>query len=530
MTHLLLEYPLLLLFVIIALGYVLGRIKIGSFSLGVAGALFAGIGLSAWNDQLMLPPLVQTLGLLLFVYTTGLALGPTFFSVMRKTGLRDNLFTLGIIIAGAVVTFAAAKFFAMDPELGAGMYTGIFTVTPALAGVLESLPPGSAEPIIAYSIAYPFSVVVSLLLLGFFRKIWKIDQAEAAEAGDTIDQHVVRYTREEPCSVRDVAMFSGATIAISRLSKRGKLRVAKSTDVIENGSLVTIVGTNSETKKAVDWMGEEVPDTKSELEDVQFGFRRVFISNAALAGKTIHELDLDRKYSVIVTRVRRGDVDMVARDDLTIESGDRVRIVGKQKDVQRASQFLGDSYKHASEMNIFTFSVGIALGILLGMVTIPLPSGASFQLGMAGGTIIVALIFGAMRRTGTLVWQIPYSTNLSIRQFGLVIFLAGVGSQAGGSLVEALSNPMSYILMALAVVISLIITGSMILIGYKVMKTPFTKLSGMVAAMNTQPATLAFANDQTKTDQANIGYATVYPLALISKIVVAQILLILLML
>ena len=198
MTHLLLEYPLLLLFVIIALGYVLGRIKIGSFSLGVAGALFAGIGLSAWNDQLMLPPLVQTLGLLLFVYTTGLALGPTFFSVMRKTGLRDNLFTLGIIIAGAVATFAAAKFFAMDPDLGAGMYTGIFTVTPALAGVLESLPPGSAEPIIAYSIAYPFSVVVSLLLLGFFRKIWKIDQAEAAEAGDTIDQHVVRYTREEP--------------------------------------------------------------------------------------------------------------------------------------------------------------------------------------------------------------------------------------------------------------------------------------------------------------------------------------------
>ena len=528
MTETLINNPLLTLFIIVAAGYALGRVKIGNFSLGVAGALFAGIALSAWDDRLALPSLVHTLGLLLFVYTTGLALGPTFFSAMKKSGMRDNMFTLGVIVAGVIAAFFAAKFFAIEAGLAAGMYTGIFTVTPALAGVLESLPEGSAEPIIGYSLAYPFSVVVSLLLLGAFRKVWKIDQAEALETGDTLDQHVVRYTREDPCAVRDVAMFAEAKIAISRLSKRGKLRVAKSTDIIEKGSFVTIVGTSMDTKKAVEWMGEEVPDAKSELEDVQFGYRRVFISNNELAGLTIGELSLDRKYDVTVTRVRRGDVDMIANDDLAVEPGDRLRIVGRQKDVQRASKFLGDSYKHASEMNIFTFAVGMTLGMLVGMIAIPLPSGAVFSLGAAGGVIIVALILGALRRTGRFVWQIPYSTNLSIRQFGLVIFLAGVGSQAGGSLMEALADPMSYIVMALAVALSLLITGAMIIIGYKFMKIPYSKLSGMVAAMNTQPATLAFANDQTKADQANIGYATVYPLSLVSKIILAQILLIVL--
>ncbi len=526
MTELLINTPLLTLFVIIALGYALGKIRIGNFSLGVAGALFAGIAISAWEPKLALPSFIHTLGLVMFVYTTGLALGPTFFSTMKKSGLRDNIFTFSIIFSGAVISFLAAKYFVLETGMAAGMYTGIFTVTPALAGVLEAMPKGSVEPIIGYSIAYPFSVIVSLLLIGFFRKLWSIDKQEASDTVSSIDHYTVRYTRDEPCAVRDVPMLSDTNIAISRLSKRGKLRVAKSTDIIEKDSLVTIVGTQSASRKAAAWMGEPAPDAKSELENTQFGYRRVFISNNSLAGLTVSGLELDRKFNVIITRVRRGDVDMVAHDDLAVEPGDRLRIVGRQDDVKKASKYLGDSYRLASEMNVFTFAIGMAIGIAVGFISIPLPNGTVFQLGAAGGTIVVALILGALRRTGSLVWQIPYSTNHAIRQFGLVMFLAGVGSQAGGSLVDALSDPKSYIVMALAFGISIIITLIMIIVGYKFMKIPYSKLSGMVAAMNTQPATLAFANDQTKTDQANIGYATVYPMSLISKIVIAQILLI----
>lgn len=526
MNDVLINSPILTLFVIIASGYVLGRLRIGNFSLGVAGALFAGIALSAWEPQLALPSLIHTLGLVMFVYTTGLALGPTFFATIRKTGLRDNLFTFGILVFGVVLSFIAAKYFVIETGLAAGMYTGAFTVTPALASVLEALPKESAEPIIGYSLAYPFSVIASLLLLGMFRKLWKVDEQETSSDSDGINPYTVRYTREEPCSVQHVAMLSGTNIAISRISKHGKLRVAKSTDVIEKDSLVTVVGTREASQKAAAWMGEIAKDAKLELENTQLGYRRVFISNNKLAGLTVEKLQLDSKYNVIVTRVRRGDVDMVAHDDLVVEPGDRLRIVGSKENVAKASKYLGDSYKHASEMNIFTFALGICIGVLLGAIPIPLPGGSVFHLGAAGGTIIAALILGALRRTGRLVWQIPYSTNLSIRQFGLVMFLAGVGSQAGGSLMKALADPKSYIVMALAVVLSLIAVTAMIIIGYLWLKIPFSKLSGMIAAMNTQPATLAFANDQTKTEQANIGYATVYPLSLIAKIILAQLLLI----
>ena len=528
MLEILIKNPILILFVIIALGYVIGRVRIGNFSLGVAGALFAGIAISAWEPKLALPPLVYTLGLVIFVYTTGLALGPTFFATLRKTGVRDNLFTLGVLIVGVVLAFAAAKYFSIEPGLATGMYTGTFTVTPALAGVLDAMNHSSATPVVGYSLAYPFSIIVSLILLALFRKIWKVDQQEDASEDTALNSHTVRYTREEPCAVHDVGELSGATISVSRLSKKGKLRIAKSTDVIEKDSLVTIVGTQNQCQKAAKWMGEVAEDAKLELENTQLGFRRVFISNNDLAGLSIAKLQLDKKFNVIVTRLRRGDVDMVAHDNLVVEPGDRLRIVGARENIKKASAHLGDSYKHSSQMNIFTFTLGMCLGIGLGLIPIPLPGGHVFQLGAAGGTIVVALILGAMRRTGRLVWQIPYSTNLALRQLGVVIFLAGVGSQAGSSLIEALADPKSYILMALSVAIAIIVCVAMILVGHKLLKIPFSRLSGMLAAMNTQPATLAFANDQTKTDQANIGYASVYPMALVAKIILAQALLILL--
>lgn len=501
-------------------------IKIGSFSLGVAGALFAGIALSALEPRLALPSFVHTLGLVLFVYTTGLALGPTFFATMKKSGMLDNAFALSVLVLGALLVLGASLYFKLEPSLAAGMYTGIFTVTPALASVLESLPQETALPIIGYSIAYPFSVIISLLLLAAFRKIWNINQKELGNTDASIGQYTVRYTRSEPTAVHDIPILSDSSVAISRLSKRGKLRVAKSTDVVEKHSLVTIVGTQRESQKAASWMGEIISDERLGAENTELGYRRVFISNNNLAGKTIAQLQLDKKFHVIVTRVRRGDVDMVAHDELAVEPGDRLRIVGEHDDVKKASTYLGDSYKDASEMNIFTFALGISLGVATGFIAIPLPDGTSFQLGAAGGTIIVALIFGALRRTGPLVWQVPYSTNLSIRQIGLMMFLAGVGSQAGGSLMSALADPQSYIVMGLAVGISILVVLLMISVGYCVMKIPFSKLSGMVAAVNTQPATLAFANEQTKTDQANIGYATVYPMSLIIKIILAQLLLI----
>lgn len=523
------EQPIFTLFLIIAIGHIIGKIRIGSFSMGIAGALFAGLIISSLDPRLALPSIIYHIGLVLFVYTTGLSLGPTFFNGLKKTGLKDNLFMTGALIVGLVSTIVAAGILGLSTALSAGLYAGSFTVTPALASAMETLG-DTSDPIVAFSIAYPISIIASFLAIGLFRKLWKIDQLESNRKDTTLYPRTVLYTRNKPCLVKDLPKAVGANIRVSRIhSDDDPLHLPRPDQKINKGDLVTVVATPGNFEKAVKWMGEKATeDDQIHTQLDHLRFRRIFVSNTEVVGKKIKSLKLYDKYRVLPTRVRRGDIDMVVSEDLVVEAGDRIRIVGALEDIKKAGKFLGDSYKQVSEPYTFSPALGMALGVAIGAITIPLPGGSAFALGAAGGTILVALILGAVRRTGKIVWQIPYSTNITIRHLGLLIFLAGIGSQAGGSMVAALSDPLSYKLMAAVAAISLVTVTSMILVGYKLLKIPFTRLSGMVAAMNTQPATLAYANSQSKTDDANAGFASVYPLALIGKIVLAQILIIIL--
>lgn len=522
------QNPIIILFLIIVVGYLLGRIRIGSFKLGVAGALFAGIALSALNPHFALPTFIYVLGLILFVYTTGLALGPAFFAGLKKTGLRDVCFVGVMLLFGAISAVVAAKIIGLTGPMGAGMYTGAFTVTPALASVLEALDGSSTLPIVGYSIAYPFSVIISLLVLGQLKQRWRVVKTEKSQ-DTSLNPRTVRYTRNEPVSVDELAARTGVKLSVSRLRADGELSLAKPSDIIEKGDLVTIVSTAGDYKIAAKWMGEVV-SVKDQLESQEgrLMHRRVFVSSTRVAGRRLGEIGLYGKFDVVATRVRRGDVDMIVRKDFILELGDRIRLVGKHEALDKAADYLGDSYKTASEINIFAFAGGIVLGCLLGVVKIPLPGGSEFSLGAAGGTIIVALVLGRLRRTGPIAWQIPYSTNLALRQLGLLIFLAGVGSQAGGALVKALGNPASYQMIVAVLIVVTTTCLLMMFIGYRLLGISYTRLSGMLAAMNTQPATLAYANEQTKTDEANAGYASVYPFALVGKIIIAQIVLIVL--
>lgn len=511
-----------------ALGYLIGKIRFGSFSLGVAGALFAGIIVSAISPDLALPPLIYTLGLILFIYTTGLSLGPTFFSGLKRTGLRDNLLSFGIIFIGAAMVVVTALMFKFDGLIATGMYTGTFTVTPALAGVLDAINDSSALPVVGYSLAYPFSIVASLLLIGIMRRVWKIDKKESTNIDASINPHTVLYLRKDPVAVQDVATSSKANVTISRILSKGKLSIATDNSVIKNGDYVTVIGTPGDYNLAVKWMGRKSSRVHLETEHHHIHERRVFISSIKLAGKSIAQLKLQQKFNVVATRLRRGDIDMVVHDDFIVELGDRLRMVGSHVDIDKAAKYLGDSYKSVAHFNVLSLAIGISLGILVGLITFPLPGGKEISLGAAGGTIIIALILGGLRRTGPLVWQIPFATNLSLRQLGLMMFLAGVGSTAGSAFAEALGDPISYQLMIISLLISLVSVFIMLIVGYKFLKIPFSRLSGMIAAMNTQPATLAFANGLTKTEDANIGYASVYPMALITKIIIAQVILLLL--
>jgi putative transport protein len=254
----------------------------------------------------------------------------------------------------------------------------------------------------------------------------------------------------------------------------------------------------------------------------------MFVSNTKVAGHRLKELDLPQHFGAVITRLRRGDVEFVPHGDTVLELGDRVRVVTKRENMGAVSAFFGDSYRALSEIDVLTFSFGLALGLILGTVPIPLPGGISIKLGMAGGPLIVALILGAVGRTGTMVWNLPYSANLILRQFGLILFLAGVGTRAGYAFVTTLTQGSGLVIFIAGAVITCITAVIALWFGYRLLKIPLVLLTGMLAGLQTNPAVLSFALEQTGNELPDIGYASVYPTALIAKILLAQVLLTLL--
>jgi putative transport protein len=243
----------------------------------------------------------------------------------------------------------------------------------------------------------------------------------------------------------------------------------------------------------------------------------------------LSDLHLRTRFDGLVTRVRRGDVELVPDGHTVLEPGDRVRVVAPRTHIADISNFLGDSYRALSEVDILTFSLGIALGLLVGLVPIPMPGGGALKLGFAGGPLVVALILGARGRTGPLVWSMPYSANLTLRQLGLILFLAGVGTRSGYAFVHTLSGSQGITIFAAGAIITCVTGMATLWIGYRLLRIPLSLLIGMLAGLQTQPAVLGFALEQTHNDLPNVGYATVYPVATISKIIIVQVLLTMLM-
>jgi len=541
MVKLLVDNPLLLLFFIAAISYPLGRVKIKGTSLGVAAVLFVSIAVGALDPNLKLPDVVFTLGAVLFVYTLGLSGGPGFFASFRSKGMRDSLFVTAILIGAAGLSVIAHYVLDLKPTLTAGMYSGSLTNTPALAGVVEYVrnnAPGDArdammaEPVIGYSITYPMGVIAVIASVLVMKRIWKVDYAAEARQlqalGGTsrhLENRTIRVTRAEPIdeTLRELTFRFGWEVNFSRLKRDGKLSLAAADVRLVRDDLVSLVGSPEDIDQVTAYLGEASSE-HLELDRSVFDFRRMFVSNPRVVGRTLGDLDLPGKYGAIATRVRRGDVEMLVHDNTVLELGDRVRIVARRQDMDKIARFMGDSYRALSEIDILTFSLGIAMGLLVGMIPIPLPGGLVFKLGFAGGPLVVALILGALGRTGPLVWTLPYSANLTLRQFGLIMFLAGVGTRAGYAFVSTFTQGGGIYLFIAGAIITTVTALATLWIGYRLIKIPMSLLIGLLAGLQTQPAVLGFGLEQTKNDLPNLGYASMFALAVIVKIIVAQLL------
>jgi putative transport protein len=545
MIPLLLNNPLVLLFAVVAVGYLLGRIKVAGVSFGVAAILFVGLAAGSLHPDMKLPEIVYILGLVLFVYTIGLNSGPMLLASFRGKGLRGNMLVLGVLVCMALVALAAHAAFGLKATLTAGMFAGSLTNTPALAGVVEYVqahaPPEVvdqlvAEPVIGYSIAYPMGVVAMLLTISLIQRLWRIDYAkEAADvsgfgaSGERLHNRTIRVTRPEATS-RDVGTMADEyhwDVVFGRLQRNGGLSLARDETRLEIGDLVSVVGPAEHVERVTAHLGEPSAE-RLELSRSEIDFRRIFVSSSKVAGHCLRDLNLPQQFGAVVTRVRRGDVEFTPHGDTVLELGDRVRVVTQRGNMGAVSEFFGDSYRAVSEFDILSFSVGVALGVLLGLVPIPFPGG-TIRLGLAGGPLVVALVLGALKRTGPIVWALPYSANLTLREIGLILFLAGIGTRSGYTFFTTVAQSGGLVMFVAGALITTAAALLTLWVGRRLLKIPMGLLVGMVAGLQTQPAVLAFALEQSRDDLPNVGYATVYPLAMISKIILAQLLLVLLM-
>ncbi|MBI6545992.1 MAG: transporter, partial [Cyanobacteria bacterium NC_groundwater_1444_Ag_S-0.65um_54_12] len=438
------QHSLAVFFITAGAGYLLSRLNLYGINLGAAAILFVGLALGAWSKgTLLLPEIIGQLGLLLFVYTIGLQAGPAFFPILRRRGF--SLVMLAAIAIGLASLTAAltVPLFGIDPRLAIGLFCGGTTNTPALAAVTEALKnsPHAALPAIGYSIAYPLGVLLPILAAEFIARIRHIDIAREAKLAErkfeTMPEPAIACNLQvtSPLLIGKPLGNSSLTdlgVVISRIQRGEQIDLPTPDTVLAKGDILHLIGSARQLGEAVRLVGPAVtqqpgPETRHDRVDV----RQVFLSNPQLIGRRLGELNLDQQWKAIIARIRRGDVEFVPSPDTRLERGDILRIVSRAEHVEVVARYFGNSLRAIGEMDYLSLSLGVLLGIAIGMVRLPLPGGLEVQLGLAGGPLLVALVLGWLGRTGSIVWSLPMTASQMLRQLGLVMFFSSVGLRAG---------------------------------------------------------------------------------------------------
>jgi len=532
--------PIILLFVVASIGYLLGSVKIRGYSLGVAAILFTGLIVSAVNNNLVdqdskILEGILLLGLCIFTYSIGLSSGPAFFASYQKNGFKDFIFIFLMLLFTGFIAVGLFHLFGFSAATITGIYAGSTTNTAALAGVLDYVKSStsaadfaiiSEQIVIGYSFSYPMGVLGGMIAIVLLEKLLKINYKNESNqlkksypVESDLSSSSIKIMNEVVCNItiRELVKSHNLNLVFGRLVRSGESSLCNWDVKFIMNDQVMVIGSVEDLKKAAQLFGK-VLKKKISYDRSIYDTRRIFVSNPVLAGKSIASLNLEEKYDTVITRIRRGDIDMLAKKDTIIEMGDRIRFVARRKDLRAISKFFGDSYQASSKVNLFSFGLGIGLGLLLGSIEFNLSKNISFKLGYAGGPLIVGLILGALRRTGQIVWSLSYSANVTLQQIGLILLLSVIGLRAGGAMYQVFSLQGLYIFLA-SVIVSLLTAITLLLIGYKVTKKPFSILMGMVA---NQPAILDFATDRASNKIPEFGFSMMFPIALILKILIAQ--------
>lgn len=541
---------LILVMLTIALGIFLGRIKIGKVSLGIAAVMFSGLLFGHLGYKLDEKSLgfLRELGLILFVYAIGIQVGPSFFSSLKKEGLRFNTLAVGTVLTGGLITYLIFRYSGQTIEHSVGLMSGAVTNTPGLGAAKSTLVemknsmPGVefGDPAIPYAIAYPFGVLGIILVLILTKNLLNINlDSESKNLVDTIDKKhnyptaiKCRVIHEQAVgkSLKEVlAMFEKDSIIFSRLKHSGSQIVYSPEPdyVIQDRDVLMLVGHKENVDKAVEFLGRPSSDIMVES-STDIHTVTLIVTKNQVVHKTLSELALYNRYDMKVTRVYRSGMEFLATGSLELYFGDKLLVVGNKYALEQAEQIVGNSEKRLLEPDFFSLFGGLILGILVGSIPIFIPSfPVPVKLGFAAGPLIVALLLSRYGGVGMIHTYIHHGAIYFMKDLGICLFFAAVGIHAGHGFYDNFVQYNGWSWIGYGLCITIIPLILMVIVGRFLMKINFLQLAGLMSGTYTDPAALSFSNSYFKSEIPAQAYATVYPLVTITRILLAQLLILL---
>jgi putative transport protein len=509
--------PILTAFLAIGLGYLVGQISIFGFSLGVGAVLFVGLALGAFAPKAQITGPIGLTGLIMFLYGIGILYGRQFFEGVLGAGQKYNLLALVACLASLAVALGLGHIFGIKIGHTLGIYAGSMTSTAALQAATDVVK--NKDPSIGYSIAYPFGVIGPILCIYFMTRVVRPTFPVKTQLF-----HMGEISIGESFSGRrlDELMQSAPGLQVTMVRKGDRNFVPSDDTVLAAGDAILVVAEDNEAiAAAASELGKLEPGRLAS-DRADLDYIRVFVGKASAVGIPLARLPMPAGYPAHLLHVRRYDADLVPSPDLMLEFGDRVGVLMPPERKEEIRRHFGDTVKATAEFSYVSLGLGMVMGVLLGLIPIPIPGIGVVTLGIGGGPLIVALILGKLRRTGPMLWTMPLPANIVLRNFGLAIFLATVGVNAGQPFVRTVAES-GLTMLFIGVAVLLTTVAIVLLVGHYVMKIPYDDLVGVASGATGNPAILVYSTKMAPTERPDIGYAMIFPSMTLVKVLAAQI-------
>lgn len=521
------ESPTFSLFLIIALGFVLGNIKIKGFSFDVSAVIFVALFFGHYGIHVA--PAVQSIGLVLFIFTVGIQAGPGFVDAFRKKGRKYVTFSALLVLSALLVSIGLMYAFDVKPDMIAGIISGALTSTPGLSVAIEAT--NSPDASIGYGVAYPFGVIGVILFVKLLPKMMRLDLDQAykefkSSSEEKVEEVVSRdfIVENDPLfgkSLREIDLRRMTGCTVSRIQK-GQEVVTSTPDIrLESGDVVRAVGTLHDLEQFELVVGKQT--TMQVPLKADFVIQTLLLTNKSLVNQPISKIQLQHGCNAVVTRIRRAGIDFTAQPSTPLKFGDKLTVGCRREDLERVAKVLGNNSRALSDTDFLPVALGITLGILVGKIVMSFGSALEVSLGITGGVLITALVLSNIGRTGPIVWTMSSAANNLLRQLGLLFFLAGVGTNAGQNLVDTITNSGVKLILVGAVITIVPLVVSLLLNKW-VYKLSIFELLGVITGGMTSTPGLAACSSMSNDETPSMVYATVYPVAMVSLLIAIKIL------